>query len=234
MILRKRRSKNAEQNGHPAKLELISIHIPKTAGTSFRLLLKKEYGETGAVRLDLVEGAIRLENKTLETLILPASVRAIHGHMCFRDVSAHFDIENVPLITWLRHPVERVLSNYYYLWDRLHDFIPIENHAVIPRMVRHLEEFIEAEPNRNRIAKFLEGATPDDFAFIGIMEHFEAEIPRLAERMNWKNRTVPVVNKTKTARPEISDALRQHIAVLNAEDMHWYHTAMQLRKSIVG
>lgn len=215
----------------PAHLELISIHIPKTAGTSFRLMLKQEYGEKGAVRLDLVDGAIRLENETLEKLILPPSVRAIHGHMTFQDVRANFDLETIPLITWLRHPVDRVLSNYFYLLDRMHDFIPKENHAVIPRMVRSLEEFVEAEPNQNRIAKFLNGATTNDFAFIGVVEHFGADIPRLADLMNWKNRSIPKVNETRTERPTVSETMRAHIAALNARDMEWYAQALSISKS---
>jgi hypothetical protein len=215
----------------PAHLELISIHIPKTAGTSFRLMLKQEYGEAGAVRLDIVDGNIRLENQTLDSLQLPPSVRAIHGHMCFKDVQSAFDLSSTPLITWLRHPVDRVLSNYFYLLDRMHDFIPKENHAVIPRMVRGLEEFVEAEPNQNRIAKFLDGANPNDFAFIGVVEQFEADIPRLADLMNWKNRSIPKVNETRTERPKVSEAMRAHIAALNARDMEWYAQALSISKS---
>lgn len=225
------RKKKSITEQEASGLELISIHIPKTAGTSFRLMLKQEYGEKGAVRLDLVDGAIRLENETLDKLILPPTVRAIHGHMSFQDVRANFDLETIPVITWLRHPVDRVLSNYYYLLDRLHDFIPKENHAVIPRMVRSLEEFVEAEPNQNRIAKFLDGATVADFAFIGIMENFEKDIPRLAQLLNWKQQTIPQVNKTERKRAEVSDAMRMHIAVLNARDMEWYQQALAISKS---
>lgn len=230
MTLFLRKKKISTEEG-ASKLELISIHIPKTAGTSFRLMLKQEYGEKGAVRLDLVDGTIRLENKTLEKLILPPSVRAIHGHMSFQDVRSNFDIATIPVITWLRHPVDRVLSNYYYLLDRLHDFIPKQNHAVIPRMVRSLEEFVEAEPNQNRIAKFLDGATMAEFAFLGVMENFEKDIPRLAQLLNWKHHSIPQVNKTMRKRPEVSDAMRMHIAALNPRDMEWYQQALAISKS---
>jgi hypothetical protein len=230
LFARKKKAITRQEQGASA-LELISIHIPKTAGTSFRMMLKQEYGEKGALRLDLVDGAIRLENRTFDKLILPTTVRAIHGHMTFQDVRANFDLKTIPLITWLRHPVDRVLSNYYYLLDRLHDFIPKENHAVIPRMVRSLEEFVEAEPNQNRIAKFLDGATVVDFAFIGVMENFEKDIPRLAQLLSWKQQAIPQVNKTARERAEVSDAMRMHIAALNPRDMEWYQQALAISKS---
>ncbi len=44
-------------------LELISLHIPKTAGTSFRSNLVNVYGKKAVARFDILKGKIWLDEK---------------------------------------------------------------------------------------------------------------------------------------------------------------------------
>ena len=100
----------AKQN----KLILISLHIPKTAGTSFRNILKSVYGENQVVRFDISRmGVVRMNENVYQKSKLP-NVKVIHGHFTFQDLSGSFTLpETYKLITWMRDPVKRVISNYY-------------------------------------------------------------------------------------------------------------------------
>jgi hypothetical protein len=72
----------------PERLELISIHIPKTAGTSFRNTLKTVYGEDHVARLDieLYDKHIRLNELDYFESSLPNHLKVIHGHFSYESV----------------------------------------------------------------------------------------------------------------------------------------------------
>ena len=87
------------------QLELVSIHIPKTAGTSFRGILKEVYGEAGVIRLDidLLKEELRIDEQGFSKKKLPGSVKVAHGHFSPALLRSRFEIApEVPFITWLR------------------------------------------------------------------------------------------------------------------------------------
>lgn len=219
----------------PQPPELISIHIPKTAGTSFRNILKSVYGEKNVVRFDIsMRGVVRLNEKPYAEKQLP-SAKVIHGHFSYEAIKSCYGIpEGCPVITWLRDPVQRVASNYYYLESRLIDILQEEKHDlhILEKMQRSLPEFARAEINRNRMSKFLNGVELKNLTFIGIQEQFEIDLPLLAAKLKWPR--VPVVlyhNVTsEKENRQIPDDLAEEIRSLNAEDVRLYEEAMALRK----
>ena len=102
----------------PAKVELVSIHIPKSAGTSFFASLKRAYGKESVARVDIPirRNPSRRARGARAPAVLPPSTRVVHGHFRPRDLPAAYGIgPEIPVITWMRDPVERVISNYFYL-----------------------------------------------------------------------------------------------------------------------
>jgi hypothetical protein len=101
-------------HGQRAAIELVSIHIPKSAGTSFFKSLKLAYGKDGVTRVDIPiphDAAAETLNRK-PPAELPASTRVGHGHFRLRDLPAGYGSRpDTPVITWLRDPVDRVLSN---------------------------------------------------------------------------------------------------------------------------
>jgi hypothetical protein len=220
------------------KTELISLHIPKTAGTSFRNILKNVYGDEEVVRFDInVNGVVRLNEELYDSRKLP-EVKAIHGHFYIGMLESLFELpENYKLITWVRDPVKRVISNYYYLESRLREILNEEKKIlnILSKLQRTLIEFARAEINRNRQTKFLSGRDPEEFDFVGIVEHFDAEIPRLASVMGWKDIPASIYhNKTPEIKPEISTDILEEIAKLNAEDIKLYQKAVLVRNNKIN
>jgi hypothetical protein len=221
----------------PQVPELLSLHIPKTAGTSFRNILKTAYGENQVVRFDINEkGVVKMNEKIYDHKDLP-SVKVIHGHFAYRDLQKKFKLpENVKLITWMRDPVQRVISNFYYLESRLMELLDEERNDlnILSKMQRTLLEYARAEINRNRQSKFLAEVNLSKFDFVGITEHFSEDILRLSKTLNW-NRTPEVLhhNKTLNTKKTVEQDVIEEIRSLNMQDVNLYQEAVQIRNSIM-
>jgi hypothetical protein len=213
-------------------LELVSLHIPKTAGTSFRTVLQERYGKRQVLHFDIYpSGAIHAKGKALKGCDLGKKTKVLHGHFGYRDLYEKVEINpKTPVITWLRHPVERVVSNYFFLnkimAGRLKER-PDEN--LLARMGRSLSEFAQQEENQNRMSHFLAGADLKSFHFVGIQDYFEEDLQRLALSMQWPMIANRVHNATEVKKPEISEAEYQLIESLNQRDIDLYEEALNLR-----
>ncbi|TVQ43164.1 MAG: hypothetical protein EA362_11785 [Saprospirales bacterium] len=216
------------------RLELLSLHIPKTAGTSFRNILKEVYGEDAVVRWDINNrGVVRLNESIYSDKELP-NARVLHGHYVYSDLKKMFDFDenSIHRITWLRHPVKRVISNYFYLESRLHEILKEEqrNLNILSKMQRSLVEYARDEKNRNRQYKFLEGISLGEFDFVGIQEDFELDLKEIALVLNWDK--IPKLlyqNKTSAKKKELPKEIIEEIEVLNSLDMELYQNALQMR-----
>jgi hypothetical protein len=140
---------------------VLSIHIPKCAGTSFRHVLTEIYGREG-VWLNYDETApIRFD-------LIPPTVRCIHGHF----PASHYDrfISQPELVTWFRHPVDRVVSTYYQFSRHPDRANPCCCELLDKGL--SLEEFAALDLMRNEATRYLGGKPIEAFKFVGIVERF--------------------------------------------------------------
>lgn len=218
-------------------MDLISVHVPKTAGVTFRTLLQAVYGQS-AVRLDYgdrvldptspfqTDPASWRAGTRREIGSIPGGVRVIHGHF---GAAKYADVfPEARRIVWLREPVARLVSHYHY-WREL----PPTGHSLHRRVLDErlsLLEFARLAPMRNVVANvFLRGVPLDGFAFVGVQERFAAGLERLAALLGWP----PVGEVGAENRHPRSDyqaqslhaAAREEIAALNAEDVELYQRA---------
>ena len=107
--------------GKDKGIELISIHIPKTAGRSFHEVLKRVYGGSLDKRYEKKHFFPDPVKKEQLSGVLPAGIRGIHGHLTISQVRHLIDKNQPKVITWVRNPVDRVISNYYYFMKRIRD-----------------------------------------------------------------------------------------------------------------
>lgn len=218
----------------PREVKLISVHIPKTAGTAFRNLLKEVYGNKKVIRLDVPLGNKRvMVNETAWTdSRLPKEIEVVHGHFNAATLREQYEFpEDVKMITWLRNPVDRVISNYFYLEKRLKEELDEKGKGlnILSKMQCSLLEYARREINRNRQSKFLAGHQLRDFTFVGIQEHYDEDVSDLSKMLLWRKDVQPKKHNVTGSRIEVSEADRAEIASLNAEDMTLYAEGLQLR-----
>lgn len=211
-------------------IQLISIHIPKTAGTSFHRVLQSVYGQGVSPSLRRRDVPKLLEGAALSAEHLNGDWSVIHGHLRYREVAGLQRQTGADLICWLRHPAERVISNHAFFIDRLEhpEINPEVSAANAHRRGESLLEYAALPENRNRMSWFMEDALLETFRFIGIQEHFEEDLATLARTLGWPAVQPPRLNEGTGAR-SVDPAIHETICQWNADDMELYRKALGLR-----
>ncbi len=222
---------------------LISVHLPKTAGSSFLAAIEQHFGER--LLKDYTDRPITRTTLARNTAALKSCLAnvvsgevlsgydCIHGHFMplkYRLAAARADVQ---FVTWMRHPVDRLASHYFH-WMRAAP--PAHGSALRRRVYKQewtLERFCLGPEFRNLYAKYLWGFPQRRFDFIGITEHYEEEMAWFSS--DFMHLSLPVkrenINPQHPGRAYIEDAsLRSEIERYHAADMALYEQALQLRK----
>ena len=101
---------------------LISVHLPKTAGTSFERSLRQHFGaqlERRYADKPLHHHPLRRNLRAAREGLCgrrrqeAASPACVHGHflpLSYRHLARRADVR---FVTWLREPIDRLLSHYH-------------------------------------------------------------------------------------------------------------------------
>jgi len=160
---------------------LISLHLPKTAGSSFLYSLEGYYGINllhDYADLPINTPVFKRNRNALKMCVLNGvksyeNVECIHGHflplkyLLFRDAK---------FVTWMRDPVERLGSHYFY-W--LRNYNPLNASLLHKKVIEEkwsLERFCLGPELRNVYSQFFWGFPIKRFDFIGITEYYETEL----------------------------------------------------------
>ena len=204
-------------------VELISVHLPKAAGTSFLHSLFGAYGQD-AVSLDYQddpadpcsdysldpEGCRRKARDAVHTI----AVKVIHGHF---HPSKYDFADDVRRITFLRHPVDTLISIYYY-WKTRGDGHCLFNYARERQLT--LRQTARLPVVRYLLSRtYFGGFDMDRFDFIGFIDTYTNDMRRLAQVLS-----VPVAETKENAnvypgyRDEVADIRANRSLVSDLED----------------
>lgn len=208
-------------------IELISVHVPKCAGTALASALRRAYGAdavltdntetpghpTSPVNLDPIgyfEGFQRDGYPFLR------GKRVVHGHFHIRKYES---VAGCLRTTFLRHPVDRLISHYRY-WLRH----PRRGHPLHHYMLdEHLDvvRFAQLPMLRHFYSRtFFGGVRRETFDFIGAVETMDRDVQRLAIRIG-QPLTLTIENRTPGDASEAPD-IRQRLEALLADDIQFY------------
>lgn len=182
------------------EIPLLSIHIPKCGGTSFKEVLKEWYG--GNLLLHYYnekEGRVPKKHK-LKTWYSKYYKKdlCIHGHFNHK---REFGVDNYypeikQAITFLRDPLEIALSVFFYNHRLIKEGKNYRDKKKI-EMYNDIDEFLE---NTNSYIKLflpkemLIENVDNYFVHIGIMEHYQKSMDILAEKLGKPKIKVPHKN----------------------------------------
>lgn len=147
---------------------LIFSHIPKTAGTSFRVALTKQlgsqyvlndYGNEEPTTSKLVKQCIYEQGDFFG--IVKKQPKAIIGHFPIKKYIHLSDAQQV--ISFVREPSERVISEF-------------KHHRRHANYSGSLLEFAKLPQNKNKMHRYLRGLPWSILGFIGISERYNSSL----------------------------------------------------------
>jgi hypothetical protein len=202
-------------------MKFIIIHIPKTAGTSLREnIIKPLFGDAvlydKSVKLPLKEQLIRINDSEIgynwDSENLPPN------YDNYDVIMGHFPIQKYehlgwPTITFLRDPVERVLSHYYFWY-------------INDGFTSDFTIFKFAKAYANIMTKQI-GSDLSKLDFIGLTEYFDESLYRFAKQFDLvlpKDRTKYRVGAN---RMQLTEGARESIEALNKQDYELYNEVLK-------
>ncbi len=222
---------------------LVSVHLPKTAGASFGRTLEDHFGDAllkDYLDYPINQPAIRRNRAALGHCLKgllgragpDARLRCIHGHFmplkyrCLRGGgrSVHF-------VTWLRHPLDRMISHYGFWREHPELAASAPLHRRVLEEDWSLERFCLAPELRNLYRRFLWGFPLRLFDFVGLTEHYEADLARFSERYLGRAASPYRLNtgRSGVSREDLGPALRRRIEQYHRADMRLYRQACRQR-----
>lgn len=166
-------------------LSLISIHVPKTAGTNFTETLRLIYGKRIHFDYGTERDLTTARTCAPEILAKPDKFRkkfdVIHGHFHYPKYAEVFS--DVPVMATLRHPVARVVSQYRHValnGDRAN-----ERHRKIMDGEMDVVEFSKIRFIGNAQSEFLKDLPVDQLFHAIIQEHFAETVQAFCAKVGF-------------------------------------------------
>ena len=216
---------------------IISVHLPKTAGSSFKASLEQHFDLK--VLLDYADLPIntppfqRNKNALISSLKNAdydfGETECIHGHFMPAKYLLMDTARPLTFVTWMRHPVERVISHYYF-WQRRYWPEAPPLHKRIVEEEWSLERFCLSNEMQNLYQQFLWGFPLNNFDFIGITEHYIEDFRYFVKTFLQKDVASykENINENRKGNYPISKSFRNKIESFHKVDMELYNSALKL------
>lgn len=202
---------------------IIYLHIPKTAGTSFRLSAEQYFGP-GQVLNDYGEKSPSTSEDIRASVYSNSDVKALRKAGLQKNfLTGHFILAKYreifpdsPVVSFFRDPIDRVIS----------EFIHFSSHY---NFEGTLKDFYSKSHFQNRQTHAMSGALPTELDFFGITEQYEESLSLFNRRYGTKFplaklNTGRYSGGTKDlASPEDIEQIKR----LNQQDIELYEYALE-------
>ena len=209
----------------PQKKQLnFFVHVPKTAGTSFRDSLESntcvisDYGDSRPQTSDIVQKWAYVKNDiySLQQHI-ETKTSWLCGHVWLTKYSGLVPAENIATI--VREPIERVISHYSHemRWGMSDNM--------------DLETFLRSSQAKNTQSRYLAGVPISLIGAVGITEDYENSLKLINHQFNTTlSNTLKNVNEDKARlRDALPQSAIQRIIEQNQKDIALYDQAKALQ-----
>ncbi len=231
--------------------KLVNIHIPKTAGTSLRFLISDalEHSQQesppviGIDQPDLgmlyFQGLAAHAKRVLPRLFQPG-LHMLSGHFRYRDIIPVLADrrEQISLVTTLRDPIKRTISDYCYSISAVHD-----GQEAFKQAYPTFEHYTQNAGEMNKQFDFLrpfEDAPLDvtiesalqNLDFVGLTERFEGDAGQLLEGLGLERLKPRVINASpnKEHATRIFDSYHDMLQEVLAPDIALYEAIAARRR----
>ncbi len=207
------------------KNKIVNIHIPKTAGSSLRSNLCDDVrqlrgGNFGIIGIlppagcDDYFGGLRASFAEHFPLIFKEGLQFVSGHYRYRDIAdllAPHRAE-VTLVTFVRDPIWRTLSDYFYCVSDAHaardafvaEYPTFDDYMDVPGQMNKLQDYLCPDESAS-VNETLQSAIRN-FDFIGVTENFENDFKGLMDGLELES----APRNRKNVNPNRSPILEAH------------------------
>jgi hypothetical protein len=216
-------------------IELIFVHVPKTAGTAMRKMLFDIYGQE-SILLDYRQKSNRKPRsveEVLETINTASNFKVIYGHFHVKKYYGFFP--DAKRIVWLREPIKRLISHYHF-WARTQKKKKFRG---IKQEKKQLLNFAQKPANKNLLHTYVEDL--NNFWFVGIQDFFEEDLAELKSKLGWPEVGISKANQNRTKNYKLlvqsvmdDPQLKQELIKLNQKDIELYQQALMLREKRIN
>lgn len=201
--------------------KIISVHIAKTAGSTFLDFLTNNFSVYWDKERLFLKRTLGIKETENEKIIINEQV--IHGHFF---ANKYNWMDNTFKIIWMRDPVERIISQYYYWKANPQIDDPIVK--LIAEEKLDIVDFASIPSMRDMQAYVLNGEDLNNFDFVGITEEFSSGMERLKNIF-----PLPIKNfsfeskRVNNIKPFVDISIRNIIAQNNELDIEKYSIAYE-------
>lgn len=208
------------------------MHIPKTAGMSLQYLVRRRNKAEGSLEL------IYTLEKQQKGFIDRDELQTVMGHYRY---GIHRFSERPPYYyTFLRNPVDHVISHYQYTKD-----FP-EKFEALPEGINNVIDFAKCAYGDNLQCRFVSGITKHDtdlsiilteakknlktFTCIGLTEQFDLSLLMFGKSLGWKNVFYTRMNagKARQKHPKPSESEIAELKQLLKYDIELYQLGLEI------
>lgn len=202
---------------------IIYLHIPKTAGTSFRKSAEQyfgpdqvlnDYGEKSSNTSEDIRSAFYDSDDIASLRKTGVKYKFLTGHFSLAKYREIFP--DSPVVTFFRDPVDRVISEYIHFASHYN-------------FSGDLREFYSRPHFQNRQYKSMSGCEPRDIDFYGITAEYHKSLEMFNQRYgtNFPLVKLNVGRYQGMAENVASAAELAEIEELNSEDVKLYKAALE-------
>jgi len=208
-------------------LEVISVHFAKAAGTSLYGALLEHYGSS--LHVDGNHDPCNPSHNVKEPVDITSETRAVHGH--FR-ADRYAGIDGSRLITFLREPVDKLLSVYFF-WKSL----PPSGNPDHDRFLNEKPSIIEYARQSAGIAfpAYFGDFDMRGFDFIGFYDRRREELFELSKLLGFQIDPDLRLNVTPLSDERIAilgnSRLLKHLRLILQDDIEFYETVLAQRRN---
>jgi len=216
---------------------ILSLHVPKAAGNSFRQLLQIEFGER--LMLDYGDWAgfnvpEAMERCKVRTLgmrgrrdELLEKYDMIHGHFVADKYLGLFPTED--FVAFFRDPYQQAVSHYCFLLRN-----PQRDHLeekMFHEAKMTLHDYLRWDAFRDHQSQYLGRVCIDDLAMVGLSEEFYRSVDLFNSNFGWELRGKSFLNvnpDTEGTEYKIDHDVRKAVEKYRAADVELYRRAKEI------
>lgn len=221
-------------------LEIIAVHIPKTAGTTFCNILLNIYGHEHVIEY---YGSTKLAVNRINSLSDEELQNIIDSRPIIKAITGHFFADKYQQLypstktaIWLRDPIKRLISHYYY-WQTRKPTNELHKKVLDDKL--SLLDFAKLPEISNFMSQYVAGFSLEQFFFVGLQEYFEEDLKYLSRKMGWNaqyNRSTKMRNSYPQYKVLVKETLADEFLMgrlkeINSQDIQLYKRALELRQS---